>query len=264
MAQKQSDYVLPATEAESIRLERQARLYGGTDFLDRFIEGRPARVLEVGCGTGFFARYVAAQLPQSRVVGLDSDEGRLGFASAKEVPANLNYQCGQMSDLPFEDGAFDFVFSRFVLVHATDSGAAMSEMARVTRSGGTVAAYDMVHSGIWFSPLKPAFDKVLQAAMDIMRGVGMEPDQGLHLGPSMIRAGFKGVRVQPIPHTFLASDPMYEAYRTNWIETVSCLDEVLQKRFDHSELEAAVAELVDPSPDQGLLETTILAWGEKP
>lgn len=258
------DYVLPCSEAESERLERQAVLYGGTDFLEPFLADRPRAVLEIGCGTGIFCRHVGARLPDSAVVGVDLDAARLEFARRRNPAPNVAYEVGDFLRLPFEDGRFDLVFCRFVLAHATDPTQALREMARVTRPGGRVVAYDMVHDGIWFSPEKPAFARLLRAALDVMRERGMEPSQGLHLAPGMIRAGLRDVAVQVLPHHALASEPRFEQYRRNWAETVTGLAEILGARFDPGLVEAARAELERRGADELLLEISVLAHGRRP
>ena len=259
-----SDYVLPCSESESERLERQAVLYGGTDFLRPFLATRPRAVLEVGCGTGVFTRSVGAELPDSSVVGLDMDDERLAFARARNAAPNVQYRAGDLLDLHFKDDSFDLVFCRFVLVHLPDPTQALREMARVARPGGRVVAYDMVHDGIWFSPPKPAFARLLRAALDVMRERGMEPSQGLHLASGMIRAGLEDVGVQVIPHHALAAEPRFEQYRRNWVETVTGLAEILGARFDPGLVEAARAELERTGADEFLLELTVLAHGRKP
>jgi len=258
-----TDYVLPSSDAESERLERQAGLYGGTGFLTPFLAARPEDVLEVGCGTGYFARHVAAQLPDSRVTGVDLDPTRLAFARARTTMPNVRFASGDLLHLPFADGSFDLVYCRFVLVHVPDPTAALQEMQRVARPGGIVVAYDMVHDGIWFAPPKPAFARLLRAALDVMRERGMEPSQGLHLASGMIRAGLAEVGVQVIPHAALAAEPAFEAYRRNWLETVTGLAEILGARFDPALVAAARAELERRGADEFLLEITVLAHGRK-
>jgi SAM-dependent methyltransferase len=257
------DYVLPSSEAESERLERQATLYGGVEVLGSFLIDRPQEVLDVGCGTGHFTRHVAARLPDSRVVGVDMDAERLAFARTRCGEPNVRFEQGDLSRLPFDDEGFDLVFSRFVLVHVADPTRAMREMARVARPGGRVVAYDMVHDGIWFSPEKPAFASLLRATLAVMRARGMEPSQGLHLASGMIRAGLTDVGVQVIPHHALASEPLFEEYRQNWLETVGNLAEILGARFDEGLVERARVELDRKNADEFLLELTVLAHGRK-
>ncbi|MBW1879349.1 MAG: methyltransferase domain-containing protein [Deltaproteobacteria bacterium] len=262
-ASHDQDYVLPSCSSESARLERQGRLYGGTDFLEPFLDEAPARVLDVGCGTGFFTRHVAERLVESEVVGVDMDEGRLTYAQKQGRHSNLRFERGDLTDLPFPDDAFDLVFCRFVLVHAPDPALFLTEMSRVARPGGRVVAYEMVHDGIWFSPEKQAFSQVLAEAMRVMRERDMGPSQGLHLGPAMVRAELAEVRVEVVPHACMAGESAFEAYRQNWLDTVSGLDEILGQAFDRSLLERAVEELSDPRPDQFLVELTVLASGGK-
>jgi ubiquinone/menaquinone biosynthesis C-methylase UbiE len=257
-------YVLPSSASESDRLERQAALYGGVEILEPFLADGPLRILDVGCGTGFFTRHVATRLPGSRVTGVDMDASRLAFASARCASPNATFERGDMLRLPFADGTFDLAYGRFVLCHLVDPMLALREMARVVRAGGRVVAYDMVHDGIWFSPVKPAFSRLLGEALRMMRERGMEPSQGLHLASTMIRAGLSDVTVQVIPHHALGGDPMFETYRRNWIETVAGLSEILGSRFDHGLVASALADLEPKGPEQLVVEVTVLASGRKP
>lgn len=262
---KSTDYVLPSSEAESERLEQQAALYGGVEFLEPFVAERPGTVLDVCCGTGFFSVHVARALPESRVVGLDLDESRLAFARARSRGlANLRYEHGTDTAMGFDDGVFELVFSRFAMVHAADPDAVLAEMRRVTAPGGRVVCYDMIHDGIWFSPDKPAFAALLREVITAMRGLGMEPNQGLHLGQAMRRVGLVDVEVCVWPHHFADTDPLFEVYRRNWVETVSGIDEILGARFDRDLVGRALDELADQRPHQSLLELTVLASAKKP
>ena len=60
-----------------------------------------ARVLDVGCGKGRFARIVKDSNPQSRVTAFDLAEAMLRVVSADIAPC-----CGSMTALPFPDGCF--------------------------------------------------------------------------------------------------------------------------------------------------------------
>lgn len=256
-----SGYVLPSDDRETARLERQARLYGGTAFLNPFLTESPMRVLEVGCGTGFFARHVAERLPGCKVFGIDADAGRLAYARARSADGNPAYERAELTSLPFDDGEIDLAFCRFVLVHAPDPTAALVELARVVRPGGRIVTYEMVHDGIWFSPSKPAFARLLREVIELMRERGMEPSQGLHTGPALIRAGLDDVQVEVLPHQALAGDPLFDDYRDNWLVTIDGIGEILDQRFDRALIDAALDELGDTRPDQLLVELTVLAYG---
>jgi len=85
------------------------------------------RVLEVGSGLG------ALQGLSPRYVGTDlaATCGRLFRLPARFV-------CSSADQLPFAAGSFDFVMSIYVLEHVHDPGAALEEIRRVCRSGGTI------------------------------------------------------------------------------------------------------------------------------
>ena len=91
-------------------------------------------VLEVGCGTGLILARVAQFA--NRATGIDLSAGMLELAGNR----GLCVVQGSATALPFADEQFDCTYSFKVLAHVTDIHQAMSEMARVTRSGGTVLA----------------------------------------------------------------------------------------------------------------------------
>jgi SAM-dependent methyltransferase len=95
-------------------------------------------VLDVACGTGIVARTVADRLAGTgRVAGLDLNEGML--AVARRVRPDLEWQQGDAVRLPYDDGTFDVVLCQMALMFFPDGAAALREMARVARPGGTVA-----------------------------------------------------------------------------------------------------------------------------
>ena len=95
-------------------------------------------VLDVACGTGVVARTVVDQQGgDGRVVGVDLNEGML--AVARRIRPDLEWRRADVVDLPFADGAFDTVLCQMALMFFPDRAAAIREMARVTRPGGTVA-----------------------------------------------------------------------------------------------------------------------------
>jgi ubiquinone/menaquinone biosynthesis C-methylase UbiE len=254
------DYVLPSTDAESARLERQASLYGGVDVLAPFLAERPAEVLDVGCGAGHFGRLVAGRLPDARVTGLELDSGRLAQARAASPLALVR---GDMHALPFEAGCFDLVYVRFALVHDRDPLRSLAEMTRVARPGGRVVALDMIHDGIWFSPDRPAFSRLLRKVLEIMRDRGLEPNQGLHLARAMDRAGLQQVQMQVIPHLTRAPDAQFEACRDNWLETLASLSRQLAGQLDPGEVQAARDQIARDHGGDTLLEITVLASGRR-
>jgi ubiquinone/menaquinone biosynthesis C-methylase UbiE len=97
------------------------------------VQGR--RVLDLACGTGRYARLVAAA-HAAHVVALD-----LSPAMLRRVTVGVRVQAS-MNRLPFANGSFDVVISGLALSHAPDVALWMREAARVLAPGGTVVYSD--------------------------------------------------------------------------------------------------------------------------
>jgi SAM-dependent methyltransferase len=95
-------------------------------------------VLDVACGTGIVARTAAERLAgHGRVTGVDLNPGMLTVA--QRIRPDLTWHEGDAADLPLADASFDRVLCQMALMFFPDRPAALREMARVARPGGTVA-----------------------------------------------------------------------------------------------------------------------------
>lgn len=112
--------------------------------LAQTVAGHPARVLEVGCGTGSFTVRVAAALPEAEVIGLDPDAEVLARARTKDRTGRVEWIEGFASPLPFADESFDRVVASLVLHHLDDDAKhqALREARRVLRPGGRLHIAD--------------------------------------------------------------------------------------------------------------------------
>lgn len=108
------------------------------------------RVLDVGCGLGGTARYVA-QRYGCQVTGVDLT------AEFVETGQTLNgwlgldgrvmLRHGDALALPFADASFDSAYLMHVGMNIADKVALFAELARVLRPGGKIALYDLMKSG---------------------------------------------------------------------------------------------------------------------
>ena len=96
------------------------------------------RALDVGCGTGALTTELARRLGANAVAAIDPSNPSV-LACAAAVPG-ADVRVGGAETLPFADGSFDTAMCQLVVNFMTDPRAGVSEMRRVTRSGGTVAA----------------------------------------------------------------------------------------------------------------------------
>ena len=104
--------------------------------LDAVVAAAPARMLEVGCGTGAFAARVLEALPDVDLVAIDQSERFVELTSARGVTAHV----GDAQALPFADSSFDLVAAMWMLYHVPDLHRGLAEVRRVLRPGGTFVA----------------------------------------------------------------------------------------------------------------------------
>ncbi len=98
-------------------------------------------VLDVAAGTGHVARRLAPQV--RTVVALDATRAMLEQGRA-QAPGNVLFVQGDAAALPFLDGSFDVVVTRFAVHHFDDPAVQLAEMRRVLRPHGRLAVADLV------------------------------------------------------------------------------------------------------------------------
>jgi SAM-dependent methyltransferase len=111
--------------------------------------GLPAglRWLDVGCGTGALAATVVAHAQPAGVVGVDSSAEYVSYARGHVTDARARFEVADATALPFASGELDVAVSGLVLNFVPQPAEAAAELARVTRPGGTVAAYVWDYAG---------------------------------------------------------------------------------------------------------------------
>lgn len=105
------------------------------DFLSKIISAtQPARVLDVGCGTGAnLTERLAQQYPQLQFTGIDSDVASITFANRHRVAANAKYL---VETDAAELGLFEMVIASEVIEHVEDPVAFLAFLrGRLTPNG---------------------------------------------------------------------------------------------------------------------------------
>jgi SAM-dependent methyltransferase len=104
--------------------------------------GIPAgrRWVDVGCGTGALSAAIADHCGPAAVAGVEPSEGFV-LAARERLAGWVRLCLGRAAEIPLADGSVDAAVSGLVLNFVADQQAALAEMARVTASGGVVAAY---------------------------------------------------------------------------------------------------------------------------
>jgi ubiquinone/menaquinone biosynthesis C-methylase UbiE len=101
---------------------------------------KKSSVLDVGCGRGTTTVSLASELPNARVVAVDSSIALLGEVErrARSYGRRVQTVCGDFHALPFRQRSFDVALAAFCLYHSETPGAAVAEIARCVRRGGRI------------------------------------------------------------------------------------------------------------------------------
>jgi SAM-dependent methyltransferase len=138
------DPALVASEyADDSRLRRRAFAYTGVAaaddvrvrIVDAVAEVQPERVLEVGCGWGELAEWIARDTA-AEIVAVDLSPRMVELAGERGVDARV----ADVQQLPFGDGEFDCAVAAWMLYHVPDLDRAFRELVRVLRPGGRFVA----------------------------------------------------------------------------------------------------------------------------
>jgi len=153
-------------------------------------------LLDVGCGPGTITLDLAARLAPGRVTAIDITEAAIDVARTEARGTNLDnveFAVGDVHALDFPSGTFDIVHAHQVLQHVGDPVRALSEMRRVCKPGGIVAARDSDYAAFTWYPHNRELDEWLRLYLEAARHNGGEPNAGRHLLAWARKAGFSQV-----------------------------------------------------------------------
>ncbi len=115
------------------------------------------RVLDLGCGYGASARFLA-RTRGCRVVGINISQKELELARARSgedgLESRVTFETGDFHDLQYEDSSFDVVWSQEAFLHGADKARIISEAWRVLVDNGT-----LIFTDIMVKPDTPAADR---------------------------------------------------------------------------------------------------------
>ena len=166
------------------------------------------RILDVGCGTGKLALFIAEMLREQKegcvVVGIDTDASKVKKARERALSMRegcvVRFEVQSATQTRFKDGSFDAVVSLKALHEISDAYAALREAFRVLRAGGSIFLIDWVrcpatenhaHFPLYFTE-ESMRDALINAGFE---DVSIEKSES---GELMLASGLKR-RGKPIP-----------------------------------------------------------------
>jgi arsenite methyltransferase len=167
------------------------------------------RVLDIGCGPGFYVSEIADRVGKSgAVVGVDISAEMLSLAKRRcEGHANIAFHEASATALPVDDSSFDAGLSVQVLEHISDVDAALAEMHRVLRPGARLVLWDVDWSTVsWHSEDPARMSRVLRAWEDHVS----HPSLPRTLAARLQAAGFESVVAEG--YAFTSTEFTAESY----------------------------------------------------
>jgi SAM-dependent methyltransferase len=157
------------------------------------------RCLEVGCGAGSVARWLAERVGASgRVLATDLD---VRFVE-DQSRGNLEIRRHDILTDPLEEGAFDLAHERALLVHLPERKQALERMVAAVRPGGWVVAEDPDHGGAMIPALSRYVDppehaelweRAFRALDALWAQAGADASFGARLPGALAEAGLERV-----------------------------------------------------------------------
>jgi ubiquinone/menaquinone biosynthesis C-methylase UbiE len=134
-------------------------------WVDKNLAGK--RVLDVGCGPGFWARQFSRI--GAEYVGIDISDQSVKIARQGQTLYGLkgSFLVGNAEHLPFRDGVFDHVNCEGVIHHTTHTDQCVSEFFRVLKSGGGSGCVSVYYRNVLLR--NPALFKAILLLMQRFR-----------------------------------------------------------------------------------------------
>jgi ubiquinone/menaquinone biosynthesis C-methylase UbiE len=235
------------------------------DHVKAAVESEGARLLDVGSGTGTLARAAVSRWPGVQVTGIDPSGGMLDVARrtadqnlAAEAASRYETVVAYADELPDSIGQFDAAMSSFVLQLVPSRAAALREIRRVLRPGGTFAWVTWQLTDRAFEP-----DRVANAVLD---DFGFDPPEAdtrpgdvasaAAAALAMRRAGFRDVTAWSDELAYAWDAGGYLAFLTEFDEA-SLFDDLEAK--ERAQIETRILEgLEQLTPEQLTLRLPIV------
>lgn len=220
--------------------------------------GEPARLLDVGSGTGTLALAAVRRWPGLHVTGIDPSSGMLEVARqtaeanlAPEAASRFEPVVAYADELPEGLGPFDAAMSSFVLQLVPSRAAALREIRRVLAPGGTFAWVTWQRSDRAFEP-----DRVANGVLDEFGFDPPGPDNrpGDVASPAaaalaMRRAGFRNATAWSRELTYAWDAKGYLEFLTDFDEA-SLFDDL--EPDERAQIEAKILEGLQTLTDEQL------------
>jgi ubiquinone/menaquinone biosynthesis C-methylase UbiE len=266
-----ASYALGSSSGESARLQRQADELASDSsaLLDRVALRRGDSAIDFGCGPRGVLELLSARVsPGGRVVGLDADPTHVAMASqlvADRGLSDVEIVCADARHTGLEDGSFDLVHARTLLVTVPEPAEVLAEMVRLVRPGGWVAGLEPDGEAAICYPPDPAFDRLCELFLIAFSHSGADPCTGRRMAELYRQAGLEDVTVEVRAGVYPAGHSR-RTIRADLIRSLrpQILEMGLADERELDQLDGAARKHFE-NPDTVVMPfLNFLAWGRKP
>ena len=183
----QRDYILGTGPRAVPRLRLLDEIFGAgsRELLTKIGVKSACGVAEIGCGTGLMTLWIARQLTsQGSVCGVDISKQQIDIASENAAAAglkNISFRVAPADDTGLTPGSLDVVYSRFLMCHLNNPGAALQEMWALLKPGGILVCEDFEMSAVCSKPITDAYERLVAISHALDQELRVDSDIGPRL-----------------------------------------------------------------------------------
>jgi SAM-dependent methyltransferase len=219
------------------------------------------RWIDICCGSGVITEVILDHSSPTSIVGVDISPEQISFARQRRANSTVTFETGSAMALPFADSTFDVAGCGLGLNYLPNPLAGLEEFRRVTRAGGTIAAYvwDYLHGARF---LREFWDAAIAidsdaAAFDQARRFPMCTPNGLRSLFEQAKLADPAVHAIEVSTRFANFDDYWEPLLTGQGSAPTYLA-TRDRRIQTAIRERLKAAL--PTDAQGAIELPARAW----
>jgi ubiquinone/menaquinone biosynthesis C-methylase UbiE len=224
------------------------------------------RAIEIGCGSGNIACWVAEQVgPGGSVVGIHNSAAQIEQARRQAQArglSNIEFQVADAYSPRLPEGSFDVAYCRLVLMHLAEPRRALEQMRHLVRPGGRVVCEEM-DLGVWLcDPPSEAMARFLEWN----HALGRQSGEHFRLGGSLHRLFRETGFASPQVHANFAMAVRGEEKRLLVMTFNEFAPELVRRGLateaDVEKVSAEMQKLADDGTTLFAFPLVVQVWGE--
>merc|ERR1712176_168920 len=200
-----------------------------------------ATLADVGCGTGAISITLTQELPETKIIGIDSNDSLLDKGRALSdrlgLASRLTFLRNDVGKIALQTSSVDFAYSRLVMQHVEQPVDVIREMKRTVKPGGKVFVMDIDDSFVALHPTLQGVPSMMDEVAQHQKENGGDRFIGQKLFHMFKLLDLENVKVHLIPYSCHDVSPeeyfqIIYSFRKMILEKRGCMDESMQKLFE--------------------------------